>query len=1064
MNGHIESPPLENGRNEGKPERTVALFDSELSRRALFKSGALLGGSALLMSQLEAVSGLMREAQAAPAVYPLSLAENVIYSTCLQCHTACSIKVKILDGVAVKIDGNPYSAQNMTPHLDANVPLARAARIDAKLCPKGQAGVQTLYDPYRIVKVLKRDGPRGSNRWKVIPFAEAIDEIVRGGALFGAIGETRHVPGLKELYKLNDPALGKAMTTDAAAVAKGKLSVPAFREKYKAHLELLIDPDHPDFGPVNNQLVLQFGRIEEGRKELAKRWLAGSFGSVNFFEHTTICEQSHHIAYQQMTNQYRDGRWSGGITHMKPDAMNAEFILYFGTGFVEANFGPTPMIEKVTERLASGKLKVAVVDPRLSKSAAKAWKWLPVQPGTDAALALGMTRWIIEQKRHDAQYLALANKAAAQAAGEPTWSNATHLVRIEPDGPGNLLRATDLGIGSDQFVVVRGGQPVALGEAPITGDLDYAGELNGIKVKTAFALVKEQAFSRSLEEWSAACGIPAEDIEAVAQELTAHGKKAAVEFYRGPVQHTNGYYSAQAIITLNLLIGNADHKGGMTTGGGHWHEVGDKLHGPFEVKTLHPGALTAFGHKLTRENSRYEESTVFAGYPAKRPWYPFSSNVYQEVIPSAEQGYPYAIKALWLHMGTPGFATPAGDTALKILADPSRIPLVIATDIVLGETSMYADYVFPDTAIWERWCTPHTTPDVPLKASKVRQPTVTPLTEVVEVYGERQHCSMEAVMLAIGERLGLNGCGKDGLGAAGDFKRPEDFYLKLAANLARGDKEGEALPDASDEELRLFLRARRHLAPSVFDPAKWEVATGKTNWRKVVYLLNRGGRWEPWTDEIVTPKGQVLHKYGGGFNLYVENVARQKHSLSGKRFSGRGFYEPVKDAAGNEIQDDAFPLTLITYKDVLGGQSRNLPGNYWLSAILPENHLMLNSQTARALNIGDGDRARLVSATNPAGEWQLPNRQNVAMVGKVKVVQGLRPGVVAVSWHFGHWGYGATDARIDSDTIRGDPRRGTGLCPNAAMRVDPVLKNVCLTDPIGASSSFFDTRVRLEKV
>ncbi|KKK73314.1 hypothetical protein LCGC14_2895080, partial [marine sediment metagenome] len=41
----------------------------------------------------------------------------------------------------------------------------------------------------------------------------------------------------------------------------------------------------------------------------------------------------------------------------------------------------------------------------------------------------------------------------------------------------------------------------------------------------------------------------------LADELTSHGKKAAVEFYRGPVQHTNGYYTAQALITLNLLIG-----------------------------------------------------------------------------------------------------------------------------------------------------------------------------------------------------------------------------------------------------------------------------------------------------------------------------------------------------------------------------------------------------------------------------------------------------------------------------------------------------------------------------
>ncbi|HHK60880.1 MAG TPA: molybdopterin oxidoreductase, partial [Desulfobacterales bacterium] len=517
--------------------------------------------------------------------------------------------------------------------------------------------------------------------------------------------------------------------------------VAAFKAKHRANLGALIDPDHPDLGPKNNQFVMMCGRIEHGRKELAKRWLKGSFGSVNFYEHTTICEQSHHIAYNEATRQYKKGKWGKGKHHMKPDAANSEFVIYFGTGFVEANFGPPAMAEKVTDGLASGRLKVAVVDPRMSKSAAKAWKWLPIKPGTDAALALAMIQWMIRHKRYDRTYLQAANKAAAKAAGESTWSNATHLVRIEADGPGKLLRATDIGMGGDEFVVVKNGKPVAVGKEPVTGDLEYAGEIKGVKVKTAFTILKEEAESRSMREWSEICGIPVADIEAVAKEFTSHGKKAGAEMYRGPVQHTNGYYNGQAIIALNVLIGNIDHKGGMTTGGGHWHEDGSKLKKPFNMKKMHPGKLHAFGHKLSREKSAYEKSTLFEGYPAKRPWYPFTGNLYQEIIPSAADRYPYGCQALWLHKGTPGFATPAGQTALEILADPAIIPLVFATDIVVGETSMYADYIFPDTAIWERWGTPHTTPDVPQRASKIRQPTVEPMTEVVKVFSSAAEAS-----------------------------------------------------------------------------------------------------------------------------------------------------------------------------------------------------------------------------------------------------------------------------------------------------------------------------------
>jgi anaerobic selenocysteine-containing dehydrogenase len=70
------------------------------------------------------------------------------------------------------------------------------------------------------------------------------------------------------------------------------------------------------------------------------------------------------------------------------------------------------------------------------------------------------------------------------------------------------------------------------------------------------------------------------------------------------VQHTNGYYTAQAIITLNLLLGNVDWKGGLSKGGGHWHDDGSKPGQPFRLTSgLHLGKLTAFGHRLTREKA-----------------------------------------------------------------------------------------------------------------------------------------------------------------------------------------------------------------------------------------------------------------------------------------------------------------------------------------------------------------------------------------------------------------------------------------------------------------------------
>ncbi len=1049
--------------------------DKGMTRREFFKTSALLGGSGALAQILSSCATVQKHVETGK--YALNKVENSIYSVCLQCHTDCPIKVKILDGVAVKIDGNPYSMQTMNPAIPYETNIEEAAKIDGGLCPKGQAGIQSLYDPYRITKVLKRAGKRGENKWQVIPFEQAIKEIVEGGKLFAHVPgeENRVVPGLKDLFKLRDPALAKKMAKDAMNVGKGKMSLKDFKKKYRRHLDKLINPDHPDLGPVNNQFVFLAGRIEHGRKEFAKRWMLGGFGSINWYEHTTICEQSHHIAYARMTDQYKDGKWSKGKDHMKPDLYNSEFVIFFGTGAFEANFGPPYLANLVTNRLVTGELKFAVADPRLSKTAAKAWKWLPVKPGGDGALAYAMIRWMLENEKYDKTYLSNANKAAAKKDNETTWTNATWLVKIEDDGPAGFLRASDIGLGSkDEFVVMHRGKPIGVDpydeNKPVEGDLLYTGTIRGIKVKTAFQILYDYATSKALEDWAAEAGVPVQDITTVAAEFSRHGKKSVAELYRGAVQHTNGYYNGQAIITLNLLVGNPDWKGGLSKGGGHWHEDGSKKGQPFNLKSgLHPGKLTAFGHRLSREKAHYEDSTLYQkdGYPAKRPWFPHTSNVYQEVIPSAQDGYPYPIKALFLHKGTPAFAAPAGDRMIRALVDLDKIPLFFACDIVIGETSMYADYLFPDTAIWERWGTPHITPACPVKQSKVRQPTVESLVEKVTVFGEEMHVSMEAIMLAIAEKLQLSGFGKDGFGSGMDLKRPEDFYLKMVANIAAGDKPGDAVPDADEKEMKHFLDARRHLSPAVFDMKKWQQAVrdpkGNDWWKKVVYVLNRGGRYENF-DAYRNSGDKLPHPFKGLFNVYVEKVALTRHPYTGKRLSGIALVQPIKGFDDKPITTREYPLMLITYKEIQGGQSRTLPNDYWLAAVLPENQILINVSTALELGLKDGDRVRVISPTNREGVWDLKNGQMVPVEGRVKVIHGMRPGVIAISWHFGHWAYGANDVVIDGKHVPGDRTRRKGLCPNAVMQVDPVLKNVCLEDLIGGSASYYDSRVKLVKV
>ncbi|MBI4261217.1 MAG: polysulfide reductase NrfD [Actinobacteria bacterium] len=1048
-----------------------------LGRRDLLKGGALVGAAALLGGGGIAAARTLRSFPpylSPEEPYALASPENVIYTTCLQCQVRCALKAKFQDGVLVKIDGSPYSPKHVLPNIPYDTAPDVAASIDGKLCPKGQAGVQTYADPYRLRTVLKRVGPRGSGRWQTIDFHRAVEEIVEGGDLFGE----GPVEGLRAIRTLGDGEAAAAMAADVSLVQAGEMSVDDFAARHAGNVDALIDPEHPDLGPGNNQLVFLPGRINRTQVDFAKRFVTEGFGSVNVLPHTSICELSIFVCTQEMTRDFATGK---GKKHFMPDFLNSEFVIFWGTGFAEANFGLTPMAELVTRAVTEGRLKVAVIDPRLSKSAGKAWRWIPVKPGGDAALALGMMRWILENERYDASYLANPNLEAAVADGETTTTDATHLVRTDTM---TLLRATDLGMEippppeppapvpgmpapatpapPTYFVVLTDDGPLRH-DLATTARLEVDTSLSGIPVKSVFTLLRDRAMERTLEEYAELAGVSPEAIAELAEEFTSHGKRAAIDVYRGPAQHAGGFHALQAINSLNVLIGNQDWKGGLADGGGSWDDLSEKTPHPHVFALMNPLKQPAFGVKISREGARYESSTLYArdGYPATRPWYPLASEMFHDVLPAAGARYPYPVKALWLHMGTPAYSVPGGAEQIRVLRSREAIPLFIATDIVIGETSMYADYIFPDLTYLERWASPGDVLQPAVKSTPIRQPAAAPVTEIVTVGGQDMPISMEAVMLAVAERLDLPGFGADGFGPGLRLAHPDDYYLKVVANLAVGDAGdgSDAVPDADDAELAVFRAARRHLPPSVFDEDRWRQAAGPEAWRKVVYVLNRGGRFGGF--DHAYSGDHMAHAFGGTWHLYLERVATTRDSITGRPFDGLPRYDPAAASDGTSLEDPGYPFQLITFKEAFATQSRT-PGTYWSqTSLAPENFVLVSAADAARLGLAEGDRVRLVSRTLPDGRFDLGNGDRRAVEGSLRVLEGLRPGTIAVSHHFGHWAYGASDVEIDGQVVRGDPRRGKGVPVNALLRLDDHMRTGPVTDPIGGSVSFFDTRVDL---
>ena len=372
----------------------------------------------------------------------------------------------------------------------------------------------------------------------------------------------------------------------------------------------------------------------------------------------------------------------------------------------------------------------------------------------------------------------------------------------------------------------------------------------------------------------------------------------------------------------------------------------------------------------------------------------------------------------------------------------------------LSEAASYADYAFPDTTYLERF-DPYHPPaaNSPQEYNPVRQPVITPLTDTVKVFGEEQHMCMESVALALAEKLGLPGYGPNGFGEGLDFTRPEDMYLKMVANIAWGHNDENNVPDASQEEIDLFQKSRRHLAATIYSYDRWQQAVSPEMWPKVIFVLNRGGRWENF--EKAWKGEHYAHPWNHALVLYNEPMrTATRDSMTGKRYVAWPSYQaPMTDALGNEIADAEYSFYLITYKMITRTNWR-LNEHYWSLGLEAENTIDMNRVDAERLGLTDGDFVKLVSASNPEGVWDYKNGEVQACAGRLKVMEGIRPGVVAVAASFGHWFYGARDIEVDGQIIKGDERRGRGINPNVVMRTDPHLTDACASDLVGSNANY----------
>ena len=225
---------------------------------------------------------------------PPKAGERLVHTVCLACNSRCGLRVRVKGKKILRVDGNPYHPYNRTGrHLPYQTPLSESFKACGATCAKPQMDEDYLHNPYRILRPLKRSGPRGSGKFEPISWERLIREISEGGKLFAHLGDERHYPGLKEFLK-DEP----------------------------------LDPEAPELGPVRNRVVWLTGRSQGGRKHFIKRFVCQAVGSINHLPHTDICGIGFRMGNYILTD--------GAAVEFKADPDAAEYVLVFGSNFFSA--------------------------------------------------------------------------------------------------------------------------------------------------------------------------------------------------------------------------------------------------------------------------------------------------------------------------------------------------------------------------------------------------------------------------------------------------------------------------------------------------------------------------------------------------------------------------------------------------------------------------------------------------------------------------------------------------------------------------------------------------------
>ncbi len=140
-----------------------------------------------------------------------------------------------------------------------------------------------------------------------------------------------------------------------------------------------------------NRATIAFASSEGTYQEHYWNQFREVFGSPNSLRHPTLCLSSNIRGFQSVFGTYPNA-----------DVANSRYIILAGADRAEAFMTPDT-IDMFNKSMPGRKL--IYLDPRFTKTAAKADKWFPIKPGTDMAFALAMLNVIIGENLYDKAFV-----------------------------------------------------------------------------------------------------------------------------------------------------------------------------------------------------------------------------------------------------------------------------------------------------------------------------------------------------------------------------------------------------------------------------------------------------------------------------------------------------------------------------------------------------------------------------------------------------------------------------------------------------------------------------------